>query len=1199
LLDYSGSTDSEATVLALLLAMPSLAATLTVSASGTYTTIQSAVTAASDGDTISISAGTYIECVDLGGLDLILIGASTSSTTVDGGGCSAGAFSMTGGETAEISDLTITNSGYSAVVVESSFLTLDNVVIESSGSVSFGRDGGAIFADSSYIEITDSVFDSNGGYYGGAIALESASALVVDDVTFTDNLGQFGAGISLKDASSADITNTTFEGGLVSVTGYGKGGAIYSYYDVEVTIDSSTFTDNDAATFGGAISMESGGSLVITSSIFDSNEILTSLAAPSSGGAIYTYDLDEMSISDSEFTDNVGYFYGGAVFANNMNDETEISDSIFSGNEIQSKRGGAVEFSAGSDLVITRCTFEDNISAEGGAALSVYQNVTLEITESTFSRNTNSSTRDAYGGAIFVYDDDNGEDLTITDSTFDDNEAALSGGALYVYGMDTVDISGTAFRNNAASGVGSSSVYYGGAANFYDVSEVNITNADVCGNEADYAGGFYMELIDAVSMKNSTMVENTAAFEGGSGYILDVTDVVIENNTFIAATGGGLYFGQTAVTFTNNVVAYTTDTYGVYAEDSDTDTDSDFTYNDWYDNGTDDTDGYFSFSTTSDGNITDEPEFNDYSEDGDCTNDDLTPAIGSPLIDAGDPAITDPDDSDSDIGAYGGQGSTAVDEDGDGYYINTDCDDTDSDINPGATEICDGVDNDCDGTVDIGSDDGDTYYADDDGDGFGDADDSSFLCEETSGYVTDDTDCDDGDSDINPDAEEVCDNEDNDCDGDIDGEDATDVTTWYLDYDSDGYGGSAYTETACDQPSGYVADSTDCDDGDSSISPGADEYCDGDDNDCDGDTDEDSALDATTWYIDFDSDGYGVATFTEISCDEPSGFVDNIDDCDDTDSSVSPDADEVCDGIDNNCDGTTDTDAIDLATWYADADGDTYGDPSDSEMTCEPSSGYVDNDDDCDDDSAEALPGGTEICDGLDNDCDGSTDDGSADISMFYADFDGDGYGDPDSLTEACEAPGGHVENGEDCDDGVSYSYPGADEVCDDLDNDCDGEIDEDAIDMLTYYADSDDDGYGDASSVMMSCDPLSGFVLDSSDCNDDADSAYPGGTEIPYDGIDNDCDGSDLTDVDGDGYESDVIGGEDCDDDDDVINPEGDDIAGDGVDQDCDGSDTPLDGSETDDDKGSCSYVGGGDAGLWGLLAVAGLLRRRRRTEA
>ena len=200
-----------------------------------------------------------------------------------------------------------------------------------------------------------------------------------------------------------------------------------------------------------------------------------------------------------------------------------------------------------------------------------------------------------------------------------------------------------------------------------------------------------------------------------------------------------------------------------------------------------------------------------------------------------------------------------------------------------------------------------------------------------------------------------------------------------------------------------------------------------------------------------------------------------------------------------------------------------------------------------------------------------------------------------EGVTEACDSPGSHVENSNDCDDGVSYSYPGATEVCDGLDNDCDEEIDEDAVDISTWYADGDGDGYGDANSSMMSCDEPEGYVSSNNDCNDSAATAYPGGTEVPYDGLDNDCDGDDLTDVDGDGYDADITGGDDCDDEDSDINPASEDIVGDGIDQDCDGSDA-LEDVATDPDKGTCSHVGGGDAGLWGLLAVAGLLRRRRR---
>ena len=105
---------------------------------------------------------------------------------------------------------------------------------------------------------------------------------------------------------------------------------------------------------------------------------------------------------------------------------------------------------------------------------------------------------------------------------------------------------------------------------------------------------------------------------------------------------------------------------------------------------------------------------------------------------------------------------------------------------------------------------------------------------------------------------------------------------------------------------GFVSDSSDCDDGDSTARPGATEYCDGVDDDCDGTVDDDDAADATTWYADDDGDGYGDSTTSTRSCSAPSGYISTSGDCDDLNASAHPGGSEVCDGADNDCDGTTD-----------------------------------------------------------------------------------------------------------------------------------------------------------------------------------------------------------------------------------------------------------------------------------------------------
>ncbi|MFH1463097.1 MAG: putative metal-binding motif-containing protein, partial [Pseudomonadota bacterium] len=187
--------------------------------------------------------------------------------------------------------------------------------------------------------------------------------------------------------------------------------------------------------------------------------------------------------------------------------------------------------------------------------------------------------------------------------------------------------------------------------------------------------------------------------------------------------------------------------------------------------------------------------------------------------------------------------SLSADDDGDGYSeLGGDCDDDDSGVSPGAVEHCGGIDEDCDGSVDAGAVDATTWYADGDGDGYGGAS-TTAACTQPSGYLATSTDCDDADAAIHPGAAEHCDGVDNDCSGVIDDSYAVDAATWYADGDGDGYGGAS-TATACTQPSGYLATSTDCDDADAAIHPGATEHCDGVDTDGSGVIDDSYAVDA-------------------------------------------------------------------------------------------------------------------------------------------------------------------------------------------------------------------------------------------------------------------------------------------------------------------------------------------------------------------
>ncbi len=299
----------------------------------------------------------------------------------------------------------------------------------------------------------------------------------------------------------------------------------------------------------------------------------------------------------------------------------------------------------------------------------------------------------------------------------------------------------------------------------------------------------------------------------------------------------------------------------------------------------------------------------------------------------------------------------------------------------------------------------------------------------------------------------------------------------------------------------------DCDDSDASALPGAAESCDGIDNDCDGDVDEADADDAGTWYADEDGDGFGDGDAAVVACDQPEGYVALDGDCDDSDALVHPDADELCNDADDDCDGAVD-DGLPLDDWYPDGDGDGFGDADAAPIEdCQQPKGAVADDTDCDDADPAIHPEAAEVCDGIDNDCEGGADDGLT-FQDWYPDVDGDGFGEAGAApTSDCAQPVGHVLDDTDCDDGDDTIHPDAAEACNGLDDDCNTLID-DGLTFQDYYPDADGDGFGDPDGAAVNaCTEPPGMVRDATDCDDGDPAINPGATE-QCNGLDDECDG-------------------------------------------------------------------------------------------
>ncbi len=441
-------------------------------------------------------------------------------------------------------------------------------------------------------------------------------------------------------------------------------------------------------------------------------------------------------------------------------------------------------------------------------------------------------------------------------------------------------------------------------------------------------------------------------------------------------------------------------------------------------------------------------------------DDDCDGIVDDPWEDKGEPC-DGPDDDDCKSGVW-------VCDEG-GFLLNCEGDEV-------VAEVCDGADNDCDGEVDNGFPDtdgdglADCIDDDSDNDGVPDLEDNCVAAAnpeqldfdfDGAGDACDEDDDNDGALDVDdceplnaavhPGATEVCNELDDDCDGQTDPKNSVGCNPFYIDVDGDFYGGSGLKECVCgdEGTEPFTAPAGgDCNDSDPAINPLAEEICNEKDDNCDDDVDNFGATGCTLKYKDADGDDFGLFSDKQCVCGAKGAYsASEAGDCDDTDEDVYPGADEFCNGKDDNCNFSTDEEGtLGCDNFYLDFDEDGWGIEANFKCLCAPSGIFSASlAGDCDDEDDEISPGEDEICDGKNNDCDILLDEEDAvGCTIYYLDADGDTFGKSNDFKCLCYPGNFYTATMKfDCDDTKGYVHPGANEQCNNIDDNCNGDTDE------------------------------------------------------------------------------------------------------------------------------------------------------------
>lgn len=411
-------------------------------------------------------------------------------------------------------------------------LTVDDVTFANNSSVN--NVAGAINNRDGKVIITNSTFKGNdsGTKAGGAIANTAGSTeegklgtIIITGSTFEGNKAGNGGAVWNGSDGKVEIADSTFKGNTaVAEGGLGQGGAITNAD--EMTITGGSFANNTANYSGGAIYNDANAagsqtSLTIDGTTFTGNSVTADFKTTNNdniaGGAIFNDTGAKLDVKNATFTDNTSSLKGGAIF--NRDGEVAITNSTFKNNSVPTSAGGAVLNESGDTsktgtITITGSTFEGNKAGNGGAVWNGF-NGKVDITASTFKSNT-ALVGIGQGGAIT-----NADQMSITGSTFEGNQAGKIGGAIFNATSGKLDFNGTnTFTNNTAAGQ-ANDIYNAGSITVADGTTTLNSGLTQVNGKVTVSTGATLDMASGSSL----------SFEG------DNTALTIDGGTFVADFG--------------------------------------------------------------------------------------------------------------------------------------------------------------------------------------------------------------------------------------------------------------------------------------------------------------------------------------------------------------------------------------------------------------------------------------------------------------------------------------------------------------------------------------------------------------------------------------------------------------------------------------------------------------------------------------